>query len=464
MFLQHCMQFVPPGKAVAGIAMRVCPVRTKPCAKDGMFFALMSSRSLASFWYARTARERRVTGCSDRQRTESRDRRLIPCFHATLKPAGISLSSLPFTLHGAAVSTIPRRRSLPKIQLLGRRACSAVAICPINQSGITESSATCGRLRSSEGMAQLTGSVFRGSIPQVPEELLDHWEGYKGSGPVRVGNAAHTQLQLDIYGEVMDAARLYNKHRNPISCDLWQDLRRLADWVSNNWNRQDCGIREVRGLRRYFVYSKMMCWVALDRALRLALKRSLPGDYSRWRRVRDQIYDEVLESGWSEQRQAFVQTLGSSNLDASNLAMPLVFFMAPNDPKMIKTIEAIIQPTAKGGLCEEGMVRRYNVAQTRDGLKGDEGSFNMCTFWLVEALTRTGRSQPELLKRAHILFQKMLMRANHLGLFSEEAGVTGEPLGNMPQALAHPAFISAAVNLDRALDERAVSKSWGSSD
>jgi GH15 family glucan-1,4-alpha-glucosidase len=299
---------------------------------------------------------------------------------------------------------------------------------------------------------------------KLPEELLDHWQGYKGSRPVRVGNAAHTQLQLDIYGEVMDSAYLYNKYRNPISSELWHDLRRLADWVSDNWRRQDCGIWEVRGTRRHFVYSKVMCWVALDRALRLAQKRSLPANDSRWRRVRDQIYEEVLQSGWNERQQSFVQALGGSNLDASNLAMPLVFFMAPNDPKMTKTIEAIIQPTAKGGLFEDGMVRRYSIAQTKDGLKGEEGSFNMCTFWLVEALTRAGRSDPELLKQAHILFQKMLMKANHLGLYSEEAGVTGEPLGNMPQALAHLAFISAAVNLDRALDERAASRSWGRSD
>jgi GH15 family glucan-1,4-alpha-glucosidase len=299
---------------------------------------------------------------------------------------------------------------------------------------------------------------------KLPEELLNHWEGYKGSRPVRVGNAAHTQLQLDIYGEVMDSAYLYNKYRNPISSELWHDLRRLADWVSDNWKRQDCGIWEVRGTRRHFVYSKVMCWVALDRALRLAAKRSLPADYSRWTSIRDQIYDEVLKNGWNDRRQSFIQELGGKNLDASNLVMPMVFFMAPNDPKMTKTIEAIIQPTAKGGLFEDGMVRRYNVAQTKDGLKGEEGSFNMCTFWLVEALTRAGRSDPELLKRAHMLFQKMLMKSNHLGLYSEEAGVTGEPLGNMPQALAHLGFISAAVNLDRALDQRAASKSWVAGD
>jgi GH15 family glucan-1,4-alpha-glucosidase len=297
---------------------------------------------------------------------------------------------------------------------------------------------------------------------RLSEETLDHWEGYNGSSPVRVGNAAYRQLQLDIYGEVMDAAYIYNKYRNPISSELWSDLRRIADWVAENWTRQDCGIWEVRGPRRHFVYSKVMCWVALDRALRLATKRSLPGDYSRWRRVRDRIYDEILEHGWSGRRQAFVQSYGSTALDASNLIMPLVFFMAPCDPRMIKTIVATTQPAGQGGLLEDGMVRRYNVAEAKDGLRGEEGAFNMCTFWLVEALTRAGRSQPDLLRRAHALFQKMLMRSNHLGLYSEEVGVAGEPLGNMPQALAHLAFISAAVNLDRALEPHAGTQSWGS--
>lgn len=290
---------------------------------------------------------------------------------------------------------------------------------------------------------------------RLSEESLEHWEGYEGSHPVRVGNAAYAQLQLDIYGELMDAAYLYNKYRNPISSELWSDLRRLADWVSKNWNREDCGIWEVRGSRRHFVYSKVMCWVALDRALRIASKRSLPADHGRWRSVRDQIYEAILKEGWSERRHAFVQTFGGDGLDASNLIMPMVFFMAPNDPRMVKTVRAICEPAGKGGLLEDGMVRRYDTAQTEDGLKGGEGAFNMCTFWLVEALTRAGRSDPALLTRAHMLFQKMLMRANHLGLYSEEVGVEGEPLGNMPQALAHLAFISAAVNLDRGLDERA---------
>jgi GH15 family glucan-1,4-alpha-glucosidase len=289
---------------------------------------------------------------------------------------------------------------------------------------------------------------------ELTEQQFSHWEGYKGSRPVRIGNAAHQQLQLDIFGELLDATYLYNKYRNPISSDLWSDLRLLADWVAENWQQQDCGIWEVRGAPQQFVYSKVMCWVALDRALRIAMKRSLPADYDRWIKSRDQIYGEILKRGWNRQRRAFVQTFEGASLDASNLVMPLVFFMAPHDPKMLQTLEAICRTASEGGLLEDGLVRRYDTAQTEDGLRGGEGSFNMCTFWLVEALTRAGRSEPAILDRALWLFQRMLTRANHLGLYSEETGIAGEPLGNIPQALAHLAFISAAVNLDSALGER----------
>ncbi len=286
------------------------------------------------------------------------------------------------------------------------------------------------------------------------EETLDHWQGYKGSRPVRIGNGAYGQLQLDIYGELMDAAYLYNKYRTPISSELWEDLRRLAEWVCENWQQQDRGIWEVRGAPRHFVYSKVMCWVALDRALRVTSKRSLPADCSRWMRCRDQIYEEILQQGWSRARQSFVQSYGTGTLDASNLVMPLVFFMAPTDPKMQMTLDATCQAPANGGLLSDDCVYRYNSGEADDGLEGGEGSFSMCTFWLVDALTRAGRTDPARLERARLIFAKMLRKANHLGLFSEETGVSGEPLGNFPQALAHLALISAAVNLDRVLDER----------
>ncbi|MGH9453932.1 MAG: glycoside hydrolase family 15 protein [Terriglobia bacterium] len=285
------------------------------------------------------------------------------------------------------------------------------------------------------------------------EETLDHWTGYKGSGPVRIGNAAYRQLQMDIFGELMDAVYLYNKYASPISHGLWRNLRRLVDWVCDNWDRTDNGIWEVRAGRQNFVYSKVMCWVTLDRAFRLAMKRSFPADVSRWLKVRDEIYLQTLSQGWNEKRQAFVQHYKSETLDASCLVMPLVFFMSPNDPQMLKTLDAVCRPVSQGGLLSESQVYRYNTYEASDGLKGGEGTFNMCSFWLVEALTRAGRTDPRRLDQACLLFENMLHQANHLGLYSEEAGSCGEALGNFPQAFAHLAFISAAVNLDRALGE-----------
>ena len=283
------------------------------------------------------------------------------------------------------------------------------------------------------------------------EEVLDHLEGYRGSRPVRIGNGAHHQLQLDIYGEMMDSVYLYNKYGAPISYDLWVHLRQLVGWVCDNWQREDEGIWEVRGGRQHFVYSKLMCWVAVDRGLRLADKRSFPADRARWLECRDQIYEDIMAHGWSEERQAFVQHYGSDSLDAANLTMPLVFFVSPTDPRMLKTLEAINRSPQSGGLVSNSLVYRYNVARTADGLKGEEGTFNMCTFWLVEALTRAGRVYPEMLEDARLMFEQMLGYANHLGLYAEETGHSGEALGNFPQAFTHLSLISAAYNLDRAL-------------
>ncbi len=278
------------------------------------------------------------------------------------------------------------------------------------------------------------------------ETTLSHLEGYKGSSPVRIGNAAAQQLQLDIYGELMDSVYLYNKYGNPISYDLWTHLRRLINWVCDNWQQKDEGIWEVRGGRQHFVYSKLMCWVALDRGLRLANKRSFPADWERWLKVRDQIYEEIMAKGWNAKRNAFVQYYGSDSLDAANLLMPLVLFLSPTDPRMLKTLDTTVQPPHKGGLVSNSLVYRYNVEETADGLKGDEGTFNICTFWLVEALTRAGRRH-----EARLMFEQMLGYANHLGLYAEETGHSGEALGNFPQAFTHLALISSAYNLDKAL-------------
>jgi GH15 family glucan-1,4-alpha-glucosidase len=280
----------------------------------------------------------------------------------------------------------------------------------------------------------------------LTEETLDHLEGYRGSRPVRVGNGAYDQLQLDIYGELMDAVYLYNKYGDPIWYELWTRLRGLIDWVCDNWQRKDEGIWEVRSGRQHSVYSKLMCWVAVDRALRLADKRSFPADRVRWLKVRDEIYEEIMEKGWSPERKAFVQAYGGDTLDASSLIMPLVFFVAPKGPRMLSTLDAINRPPKDDGLVSNGLVFRYDVEKSADGLMGEEGTFNLCTFWLVEALTRAGR-----LEEARLIFEQMLGYANHLGLYAEEIGPSGEALGNFPQAFTHLTLISAAYNLDRAL-------------
>lgn len=287
----------------------------------------------------------------------------------------------------------------------------------------------------------------------LAESELDHLEGYRASRPVRIGNRAYEQLQLDIYGELMDSAYLFNKHGVPISFDLWTQLRRLVDWVCENWRREDEGIWETRGGRHHFVYSKLMCWVAIDRGLRLADKRSFPADRTRWLAARDAVFDEIMTRGWSEQRRAFVQAFDSQRLDASNLIMPLVFFVSPADPKMLATLESITRRPAQGGLLSDGLMYRYDILEPADGLIGAEGTFNMCTFWLVEALTRAGRSDRRMLEQARLVFERMLGYSNHLGLYAEQTSSTGEALGNYPQALTHLALISAAFNLDRTLDE-----------
>ncbi len=285
----------------------------------------------------------------------------------------------------------------------------------------------------------------------LTEERLDHLEGYCASRPIRIGNGAYSQLQLDIYGEVLDAVYLYNKYGAPISYALWTRLRDLLNWVCDNWQRTDEGIWEVRSTQQHFVYSKLMCWVALDRGIRLADKRSFPAPRDHWLRVRDRIYEDIMAHGWSSEQDAFVQYYGSDILDAATLIMPLVFFVAPNDPRMLSTIDAINRRPHDRGLVSNGLVYRYDVEKSVDGLTGVEGTFNMCSFWLIEALTRAGRFDGTRLEAARLMFEQMLTYANHLGLYAEEIGPSGEALGNYPQAFTHLALISAAFNLDRAL-------------
>tara|TARA_B100002003_G_scaffold245397_1_gene273146 strand:- start:153 stop:1493 length:1341 start_codon:yes stop_codon:yes gene_type:complete len=311
-----------------------------------------------------------------------------------------------------------------------------------------------GRCRdlSSDGALQIMYALD--GSKNLEETTLDHLDGYKGSRPVRVGNGAAAQLQLDIYGELMDSVYLYNKYGTPISYDLWRHLRQLTNWVCDNWQRPDEGIWEVRGGRQQFTYSKLMCWVAVDRALRLADKRSFPADRERWLKVRDAIYEDVMSKGWNKKRQAFVQHYDSDSLDAANLMMPLVFFLSPNDPRMMKTLDAILRSPEDGGLVSDSLVYRYNIGESEDGLAGEEGTFNICTFWLVEALTRAGQHDPKYLRHARYMFEQILGYANHVGLYAEETGTRGEALGNFPQAFTHLALISAAFNLDRTLGNK----------
>jgi GH15 family glucan-1,4-alpha-glucosidase len=276
---------------------------------------------------------------------------------------------------------------------------------------------------------------------ELPEEILDHFEGYRGSGPVRIGNAAADQLQLDIYGELVDSVYLFNKYARPIYHEAWEDLRRLVEWVCDHWDQADEGIWETRGGRRDFTFSRLMCWVAVERAIRIARQRGLPADLVLWMRHRDDIYEQIMERGWSEERGAFVQHYGSDLLDASLLLMPLVKFIAPTDPRWLSTLDAISDE-----LVSDSLVHRYNSRAFEDGLEEDEGTFSICSFWYVEGLTRAGR-----VDEARLAFEKMLTYANHLGLYSEEIGRTGELVGNFPQAFTHLALISAAFNLDREL-------------
>jgi GH15 family glucan-1,4-alpha-glucosidase len=276
----------------------------------------------------------------------------------------------------------------------------------------------------------------------LAEHELPHLSGYRNSRPVRIGNGASDQLQLDVYGEAVDAVYLAERGGMPISYTLWVKLRTILDWLADNWDQPDEGIWEVRGGRRDFTYSRIMTWVAFDRAIRIQTKRGLPADTQRWRTARDAAYEWVMTHGWSEARQAFNQYAGSDVLDASVLILPLVLMIAPTDPRMLSTLDAI-----RSDLVSDSFVFRYDTeAAADDGLPGREGSFSLCSFWYVECLTRAGR-----LDEARLVFEKMLGYANHLGLYSEEIGASGAALGNFPQAFTHLGLISAAYDLDRAL-------------
>jgi GH15 family glucan-1,4-alpha-glucosidase len=278
---------------------------------------------------------------------------------------------------------------------------------------------------------------------QLQEAILDHFEGYKKTSPVRIGNNAYNQLQLDIYGELMDSIYLYNKYGEKISYDFWKDLEKQIDWLAENWHQPDEGIWEVRGGKQNFLYSRLLCWVAFDRAIKIANARSFPFN-SAWRTTRDKIFNLIFSESWDEKKKAFMQYPGADTVDASALLMPLVRFISPKDPRWLSTLKRI-----EDELVSDSLVYRYKPDKAApDGLLSHEGTFSMCTFWYVECLSRSGQ-----LEKARLYFEKMLGYANHLGLYSEQLGFKGEHLGNFPQAFTHLGLISAAFNLNKQLND-----------
>ncbi|HEY9001269.1 MAG TPA: glycoside hydrolase family 15 protein [Mucilaginibacter sp.] len=277
---------------------------------------------------------------------------------------------------------------------------------------------------------------------EINEIELTDFEGYKGSRPVRIGNAAYKQLQLDIYGELMDAVYLFDKHGDPISYEFWLDLTAQINWLSKNWKKKDDGIWEVRGGKRNFLYSRLMCWVAFDRALKIGENHSFPVP-SNWLSLRDEIFISIHANFWNEEMQAFVQYDGADTVDASALMMPILGFIGPKDPKWLSTLKCIEER-----LVDDFLVYRYKSKKGIDGLAGPEGTFSMCTFWFIECLSASGQ-----LDKARLYFEKMLGYANHLGLYSEQLGFSGEHLGNFPQAFTHLGLISAAISLNKQLND-----------
>ena len=265
--------------------------------------------------------------------------------------------------------------------------------------------------------------------------------GYRGSAPVRIGNAAIHQLQLDVYGELLDSAYLYARFGGAIGRGLWRELRAVVDLAIDRWQLPDASIWEPRAGNRDYTYSKVMCWVAVDRGLRLAERFNLPCDAVRWRAARRDIHRAVTARGFSKRLNSFTQALDGDQLDAALLRLAQVRFVPPDDPRLLGTIDAIAEKLGTGAL-----VRRYDVDESADGLPGDEGAFLLCSFWLADALAHVGRQE-----EAQRCFERLLAFASPLLLYGEEADTeTGAALGNFPQAFTHLALIGAAVNIERA--------------
>ncbi|MFF9649544.1 glycoside hydrolase family 15 protein [Streptomyces sp. NPDC014622] len=280
--------------------------------------------------------------------------------------------------------------------------------------------------------------------PRLPEEELTHFEGYRGSYPVRAGNGAADQLQLDIYGEALYALAEGGEITMRTGYHGWKNVARTLDWLADSWDRPDEGVWETRGGRKDFTFSRVMSWVAFDRGLRLAAEYSRPADTVRWTASRDAILEQVMEHGWNEKEQALVQYYGGEVLDAALLLIPRVGFLTPKTESWLSTLDAMERT-----LVSDSLVHRYDPKASPDGLRGSEGTFSLCTFLYVDALARAGRLRP-----ARYAFEKMQTYANHVGLFAEEIGPSGEQLGNFPQAFTHLSLIMAATTLDDALDRQ----------
>ena len=270
------------------------------------------------------------------------------------------------------------------------------------------------------------------------EHTLDHLAGHRDSRPVRIGNAAFDQLQLDIYGELMDAMYLADVHNEPMPRSLWKRVTELTEWVCRNWHRPDQGIWEVRSGCREFLYSRVMCWVALDRALRIANRRRFAAPRDEWRATREAIRQDIHAHFWNEELSAFVGEKGSRSIDAACLVMPLVGFISATDTRWRSTLRLV-----EARLVRDSLVRRYDIG----GMDTDAGnltaaSFTICSFWYVECLARGGE-----LERARVAMRKLVGHANDLGLYSEDIGADGTLLGNFPQGLTHAALVGAAAAL-----------------
>ncbi|KAG7442341.1 glycoside hydrolase family 15 protein [Guyanagaster necrorhizus] len=326
------------------------------------------------------------------------------------------------------------------------------------------------RHKNPDGSLQIMYTIHGGK--DLEEIELNHLDGHKGSKPVRIGNGAADHLQLDIYGELMDCIYLGQKFGRPLSYDDWVLVRELVDYVVENLKNPDLSIwfapsyevcpsnisrsfREVRNKKRHFTYSKIMLWVAIDRGLRLADKRSLPCPRRyKWLEARDLLYEEIMQKAWNVERQHFGQSYEETHvLDSALLIMPLVFFMQGSDPRFVSTLKQILKTPERGGLTSNNLIFRYDVHKSDDGVGGEEGTFCLCTLWGVEALTRAGQYDRAMLPKAVTMFEDFLQYLNHVGLCTEEVSEAGEGLGNAVQGFTHVTLISAAYNLSRTLSK-----------